>query len=286
MIIIKSADEMRQWSFDQRSKGNKIGFVPTMGFLHEGHLSLIEIAQKEAEKVVLSIFVNPAQFSPDEDFESYPRDEKRDLRLCREKGVDVVFLPAVNEMYPDNYSTYVIVEGLGDYLCGASRQDHFRGVTTVVTKLFNAVLPSVAVFGQKDAQQGRIIERMTADLQFGINIKIASIVREQDGLAMSSRNVRLLPEHRKQAPAIFHGLGDILKQFNSGTRDSVQLKDTFSSRLQKDAPNAALDYVDVVDWNNLEPVESISSKALIAVAVYLGKVRLIDNIILEQVSAE
>ncbi len=282
MIVFSKSSEMREWSFEQHKAGKTISFVPTMGYLHDGHLSLVSQAQKNADVTVLSIFVNPAQFAPGEDYNKYPRDEKRDIRVCEERGVDVVYIPEVNEMYPDSYSTYVEVEGLTDYLCGKSRPTHFRGVATIVTKLFNIVNPDIAVFGQKDAQQARIIEQLCSDLQFNINIVVAPIVREQDGLAMSSRNVRLTDEHRKEAPAIYRALMELKEQYNKGVTEVEDYKRTFSEYLSKNAPDAVIDYVEVVDWNSMSPVKVVEKNVLIAVAAKFSNVRLIDNIILEQ----
>lgn len=281
MKVIRTADEMREWSGERHREKESIGFVPTMGYIHEGHTSLVEIALREADRTVVSIFVNPAQFGPGEDYEAYPRDEERDLRICREHGVDAVYMPPVEEMYPEEYATYVEVERLGRYLCGASRPGHFRGVTTVVCKLFNAVRPDIAVFGQKDAQQARIIQRMSEDLQFGTRVILGPIVREPDGLAMSSRNVRLKESHRRQAAAIYRGLGDMLTAFSRGTRDCGELKRIFRRRIEEDAADGVLDYVEIVDWETLTPVTDIRSKSLAAAAVKFGDVRLIDNTILD-----
>ncbi len=281
MIVLKNPDEVRDWATKQKADGKTVGFVPTMGYLHDGHLSLVERAGKLADKVVVSIFVNPTQFGPNEDFDTYPRDEERDLALCRDNGVDVVFFPDREMMYPEGYSTYVTVNNLGEYLCGASRPNHFRGVTTIVTKLFNIVCPDVAVFGQKDAQQARIIEQMTADLQFGITIDIAPIQREKDGLAMSSRNVRLLPEHRTQAPALYNSLCETESVFNNGVRSSSRLKEIVVNWITAEAPDGCVDYIEIVDWDTLRPVETIEHSALLAIAVHFGTVRLIDNIRLD-----
>jgi pantoate--beta-alanine ligase len=281
MIVLKSSQAMRDWSRKQRSQGRSIGFVPTMGFLHEGHLCLVDDAKSRSDKIVLSIFVNPTQFGPNEDLDSYPRDEKRDLQLCEKQGVDVVFFPSVEEMYPKNSATYVIEENLGEYLCGASRPVHFRGVTTIVTKLFNIVDPDIAVFGQKDAQQARIIEQMTEDLRYGIEIIVSPIVRENDGLAKSSRNVRLTPAHRKQAPALKVSLNAAYEAFISGEKDSEKIKNIITTVLSDNAPEGIIDYIEIVDWHKLRPIQKVETKSLLAVAVKFGSVRLIDNILLE-----
>ncbi len=281
MIVLKSSHEMHDWSRDQRSHGSSIGFVPTMGFLHEGHLSLVDEAKSKSDKVVLSIFVNPTQFGPNEDLDAYPRDEKRDLQLCEEQGVDVVFFPSVEEMYPKNSSTFVVEENLGEFLCGASRPVHFRGVTTIVTKLFNIVDPDIAVFGQKDAQQARIIERMTEDLRFGIEIVVSPIVREEDGLAKSSRNVRLSDDHRKQAPSLKASLNAAYDTFINGEKDAILIKNIVSKMINKGAPSGVIDYIEIVDWVELRPTKKVDAKSLLAIAVKFGSVRLIDNILLE-----
>jgi len=281
MKIFASAEEMQVWSLAQKSMGYLVGFVPTMGYLHEGHLSLIDVAKRETDKVVVSIFVNPTQFGPGEDYESYPRNMERDLQFCEERGVDGVYLPEVKKMYGHGYQTFVEVGKLSENLCGGGRPGHFKGVTTVVTKLFNAVRPNVAVFGQKDAQQARIIERLTEDLQFGIKIVIAPIVREDDGLAMSSRNVRLLPEHRKQAIALNAALKEASNAFEAGDRKSKVLTGIVRDKINSDAPDGEVEYIEMVDWINLKPIDNPRRTALLAVAVKFGDVRLIDNTLLE-----
>jgi pantoate--beta-alanine ligase len=284
MEILSSAAEMREWSLAMRASGQRIGFVPTMGSLHDGHLSLIDIAKQQSNLVVVSIFVNPTQFDRASDLETYPRNTERDLELCRQRGVAAVYLPDAPGMYPDGYATWVTVDGLGDFLCGATRPGHFRGVTTVVAKLFHAVMPHFAVFGRKDAQQARIVERMTSDLDFGVAIVLGDIVREPDGLAMSSRNVRLEPELRKQAPAIHQGLLAARQLWANGEKSSSVLGDSFTAHLKRHAPDARVDYIEVVDWATLTPVESIRGDALIAAAVFFGEVRLIDNELLQEES--
>jgi pantoate--beta-alanine ligase len=277
MEVLESAAKMRRWSLANRARGQSIAFVPTMGFFHEGHLSLIDIAKQRGDRVVVSIFVNPTQFDRPDDLETYPRDTERDLELCRERGVDAVYFPNAEAMYPEGYASWVTVERLGDYLCGASRPGHFRGVTTVVAKLFHAVLPDLAVFGQKDAQQAKIILRMAADLDFGIEIVLGGIIREPDGLAMSSRNVRLEAEQRKQAPAIHSGLLAARELWSNGERKASVLSEAFRSHLARQAPGARIDYIEVVDWSSLAPVDMIEGDVLIATAVFFGDVRLIDN---------
>ncbi|MFH0881478.1 MAG: pantoate--beta-alanine ligase [bacterium] len=277
MEILSSAAEMRKWSLAKRALGQRIGLVPTMGSLHDGHLSLIDTAKKQSDLVVVSIFVNPPQFDRASDLETYPRNTERDLELCRQRGVAAVYLPDAPGMYPDGYATWVTVERLGDFLCGATRLGHFRGVTTVVVKLFHAVTPHLAVFGRKDAQQARIVERMTSDLDFGVAIVLGDIVREPDGLAMSSRNARLEPELRKQAPAIHQGLLAARERWAKGERSSSKLRETVTSHLKRHAPDARVDYIEVVDWATLSPVDTVHGDVLLATAVFFDEVRLIDN---------
>ena len=247
-----------------------------MGFLHEGHLSLIRRARKENKTVVVSIFVNPAQFGQNEDYKEYPRDLRKDAALCRKEGVDYIFYPAVKAMYPKGYSTYVKVEGLTENLCGKFRPVHFRGVTTVVAKLFNIVMPDAAYFGQKDAQQAAVIKRMAEDLDMGIRIKVMPTVRERDGLAMSSRNAYLSPDERRAAPTVYRALqlaGDLIKL---GDRDTANIKSEMRKMLSGIA--AKIDYISIVDPEDLKGLKKIKGKVLVAVAVWIGGTRLIDNI--------
>jgi pantoate--beta-alanine ligase len=263
--------------------GTRIGFVPTMGYLHEGHLSLVRRARKEAGakgKVVVSIYVNPTQFGPNEDLAKYPRDLPRDLKLCRSAGADAIFTPRDKEIYPGKaegrYSTYVVEEILGRVMEGASRPTHFRGVTTVVAKLFNIVLPDVSVFGQKDYQQAAVIQRMVADLNFPVRIIVAPTFRESDGLAMSSRNKYLDAEQRAQAVILYHAL--------QAARAALAKKPVASALLKKDiqefitaAPLGKLDYVEFFDPETLLPVKTVTRGTQMALAVFFGKTRLIDN---------
>ncbi len=260
-----------------RSRGASIGFVPTMGALHEGHLALIREARDRDDVVVVSIFVNPTQFNAAEDLAKYPRDLDRDLALAAEAGADLVFAPQVAEMYPPGATTWVDVEGLTEGLCGAARPGHFRGVCTVVTKLFNIVGPDRAYFGEKDAQQLAVIKRMVRDLDMRLEIVPCPTVRETDGLAMSSRNVRLTPEARAQAPLLYRALTEALVAVENGERDAVRLKAGICGVLA-DADLARIDYVEVVDAETLQPVVSVDRPVLIAVAVFFGDVRLIDNV--------
>jgi pantoate--beta-alanine ligase len=261
-----------------KKEGKSIGFVPTMGCLHEGHLSLVRAAKKHTDVVVMSIFVNPLQFGPKEDFERYPRDFKHDERLASDAGVDVIFYPSVKEMYPEGYATYVNVERLTDGLCGASRPGHFRGVATVVAKLLGIVRPDVAYFGQKDAQQAAVIKKMAQDLNMGVEIKVVPIVREKDGLAMSSRNVFLSEAERRDALVLHQSLKRAESLVADGERDAGRIirmmRDMFAER-----PSVKLEYVSIVDPKELSCLDTISKEALIAVAARVGKTRLIDNIV-------
>jgi len=255
------------------------GLVPTMGFLHEGHLSLVRRAREENDKVGVSIFVNPKQFNNPKDLEKYPRDMDRDLSLLENEGVDLVWTPTPEIMYPPGYQTYVDVHHVTTFLEGASRPGHFRGVATVVTKLFNVFQPTRAYFGQKDAQQVAVIRRMTKDLDFALQVVVCPTVREKDGLAMSSRNVRLTTEHRRHAVCLHGALSAAEKLFQSGTRDVEVLKKAMRSVISG-APSARIDYVSVADPETLEELDTIGRGALLSLAVYFGAVRLIDNVFL------
>lgn len=279
MEVVETKSEVRRAVAAARARGGSVGLVPTMGYLHEGHLSLVRRARGESDLVVLSIFVNPSQFGPGEDLDRYPRDLDRDLALCMEEGVDMVFHPGVEEMYGSNYATWVTVERLGDFLCGGSRPNHFRGVATVCAKLFGICRPHRAYFGQKDAQQAFIIRRMVEDLDQGLEIVVCPTVRESDGLALSSRNVFLSAPERAQAP-VLHGALDYAERLvAAGERDAASLVAAVRARLAA-APLGRLDYVSVVDSANLQPVENLQGEALLALAVWFGKTRLIDNTIL------
>jgi len=295
MRIVSKTAAMQNCALLWKRRGIRVGFVPTMGYLHAGHLSLVREARKRVGKngkVVVSVYVNPAQFAPTEDFAKYPRDLKRDLKLCRDAGVDTVFTPSDAEMYPvgssrrddrtaqravsTSFSTYVVEEELSRTMEGASRPTHFRGVTTVVAKLFNLVLPDVAVFGQKDFQQAAIIKRMATDLNFPVKIIVAPTLREADGLAMSSRNKFLDAEQRAQAVILVHAL--------QAARLAVKKKPVFPARLKADlkefitaAPLARLDYVEFFDPETLVPVAQVKRGAQMALAVFIGKIRLVDN---------
>jgi pantoate--beta-alanine ligase len=279
MELIHGIAQMQRAADGLRAVGRRIGLVPTMGYLHKGHASLIRIARREADAVVVSVFVNPTQFGPGEDYASYPRDLDRDLRLIRETGGDTVFLPDPGEMYPPGHVTSVQVDRLTEGLCGASRPDHFRGVATVVTKLFTAVKPHFAVFGQKDAQQALVIRRMTRDLNLDVEIRIAPTVREPDGLAMSSRNVYLTPTERGQAPVLYRSLVRAREAIEAGER-SPDAVTRLIRGLIADAPSATIDYVSIVDTDRLAPLDRLTGELLIALAVRFGRARLIDNLIL------
>lgn len=279
MKIITTVSEMQQQADDLRKQGRTIGFVPTMGYLHEGHLSLIRTARSHADTVVVSVFVNPTQFGPNEDFASYPRDIEGDEEKAEKAGADIVFYPEAEEMYGPGFSTSVQVEGLTNRLCGASRPGHFKGVTTVVSKLFLIVKPHLAVFGQKDAQQAAVIRRMVSDLNFDISIITAPIVREHDGLAMSSRNKYLSAQERKQALALHEALVSAREMAEHGETKAEALVRHMQQRIERE-PDARIDYIEIVDTGTLEPVSTVHSHALAAVAVYIGSTRLIDNCVL------
>lgn len=278
MKIITGISEMQATAESLRTAGKRIGFVPTMGFLHEGHLSLLYEAKKHADVTVMSIFVNPTQFAPNEDFEDYPRDFERDVALAQSAGCDIIFYPDQKDIYPDPYLTYVTVEKITNVLCGASRPTHFRGVTTIVAKLFNIVKPHVAIFGQKDAQQAIVIQRMTKDLNFDVQIIIAPIVREPDGLAMSSRNTYLLPHQRQQAAVLYQSLQLAKKMIADGERNATVIQNAMRKLIEQQ-PDAHVDYIELVDTTNLQPLERLRGEVLVALAVKIGKPRLIDNII-------
>ena len=272
---------MMSMARELRAHGKRIGLVPTMGALHEGHLSLMSRAREMCDTVVASIFVNPTQFGPNEDFEQYPRDLARDAELAFTRGVDFIFAPAHEDMYPQGFATYVIVERLSEKLEGASRPGHFRGVTTVVNKLFNIVHPHFAFFGRKDAQQVIIIKRMVRDLSMDVEIVVGPTVREEDGLALSSRNVYLSTEERKAATVLRRALERCRTHYNGGERDSERLISTMRSLIEAE-PLARVDYVAITDAEWLEPVEIIPTDrpTLVSLAVFVGTTRLIDNIVL------
>lgn len=281
MEIITTVNQMQEWSRDQKRAGRSIGLVPTMGYLHDGHLSLVKKARAECDVVVVSIFVNPLQFGVTEDYGDYPRDLSRDAGLLEREGVDVAFAPSVEEMYPRGYSTVVEVQGdITARLCGASRPGHFRGVTTVVSKLFNICLPDVVYFGQKDAQQAIVIEKMVRELNFPLRIARGPIVRESDGLAMSSRNVYLSKEERESALVLFQALELARRLIEEGETDAVRVKQEMADLINS-KPYTQIDYVEICDGEDLSDLSEIRGKVLIALAVRVGKTRLIDNLLLE-----
>ncbi len=260
-----------------KKKGKTIGFVPTMGYLHQGHLSLMGVAKKKSDVLVVSLFVNPTQFGPQEDFKRYPRNLKMDKRLLKESGCDYLFYPQIKEMYPEVYETYVEVEKSTKILEGAFRPGHFKGVTTIVAKLFNIVMPDVAVFGQKDFQQAVVIRRMVKDLNFPVKIIVAPTIREKSGLALSSRNSYLSDEERIQALSLYQSLNLAKKLIKSGERDSEKIIEKMKKLIQKQ-PQARIDYISINDSETLETLRKIKGNILISLAVKIGKTRLIDNI--------
>jgi len=280
MRIVTKAKEMHDAVRQEKSRGKRIGLVPTMGFLHEGHLSLVRESVQRADVTVVSIYVNPAQFGPKEDFREYPRDIRRDTEILEAEGVDFVFSPDDEEIYPKGYKTYVEVYDLQDKLCGRSRPGHFRGVCTVVLKLFNVIAPDFAYFGQKDAQQAIILKRMVQDLNLGVKIEVLPIVREEDGLALSSRNTYLDKEERKAARVLSQSLEKAREMVKNGERDSGQIISQMKEMITQE-PRAKIDYVEIVDMESLNPVTKIENESLAALAVFIGKVRLIDNMILK-----
>ena len=276
MRSVSTLDELRS---ARLTFHGTVGLVPTMGFLHEGHLSLIRRAKEECDHIVVSIFVNPTQFGPKEDLSKYPRNIDHDLKLIEPLGTDLVWMPTPEIMYPQGYQTWVEVEAMTSPLEGAMRPGHFKGVTTVVAKLFNGVQPHKAYFGQKDAQQAAVIRQMTRDLNFPIEIVVCPIVREPDGLAMSSRNVYLDPEQRKAARVLFRSLSAAKELYESGERDAEKTREKMKEVLAGE-PLAEMQYVSCADYDTLEELTEIEGKTLLSMAVFMGKTRLIDNIVL------
>jgi pantoate--beta-alanine ligase len=277
MMIATSLEELRD---ARHLLEGTIGFVPTMGYLHEGHISLVRRAREECDHVITSIFVNPTQFGANEDLSNYPRDLKHDLTLLEAAGVDLVWTPTPELMYPPGFATWVEVEGLTGSLEGAARPGHFRGVTTIVTKLFNAIQPHRAYFGQKDAQQAAVIRRMTRDLDFPIEIVVCPTLREADGLAMSSRNSYLSPEQRTAATVLFRALTTARSAYERGERNAGSLRKVMQDVIVSE-PRAQMQYVSVADYDSLEELETLTGKTLLSMAVFMGKTRLIDNFVLE-----
>jgi pantoate--beta-alanine ligase len=276
MQIARTIAEMKR--LRSKCKGS-VGFVPTMGYLHEGHLELVRSAKKDNPVVAVSIFVNPTQFAPSEDFKAYPRDLDRDLALLKSVKTDIVFIPSEAEMYPEGYNTWVVARGITETLEGRSRPTHFQGVTTVCNKLFNIVEPDKAYFGQKDAQQVLVIQKMVADLDMNLEIVVVPTVRESDGLAMSSRNTYLTPDHRQSAVVLYKSLCLAKDMYGKGERDAAKIKDAMTELISA-VPGAHIDYVSIADINTLQEIDRITGKILVSLAVRIGKPRLIDNIIL------
>lgn len=280
MRVIERVDEMRQWAEAERRAGRRIVLVPTMGELHEGHLSLVREGKKRGERLVASLFINPAQFGPNEDLAAYPRDFERDREMLEKEKVDILFHPVAVEMYPEGYQTYVNVEKLGPLLCGESRPGHFRGVATVVAKLFNIVRPHAAIFGEKDYQQLQVIRRMAKDLNFEVEVVGYPTVREKDGLAMSSRNIYLSPQERAAALSLSRSLKRAESLVRQGERESKRIVAAVRAEIEE-APLARIEYARVCDTETLEEVATLEGVAVLALAVRVEKARLIDNTILK-----
>ncbi len=284
MKIVRSVAKMQELSRQARSAGLTVGFVPTMGYLHDGHLSLVRRAREEADMVVVSIFVNPTQFNSSEDFDNYPRDDKSDEAMLEEEGVDILFMPGVDDVYPAGAATRVGVSGLTDGLCGAHRPGHFEGVTTVVAALFNMVLPDLAVFGRKDFQQIQTVRRLVRDLHFPVRIVEGETLREKDGLAMSSRNARLTAAERSLAPVIHRALRAACAAFAAGERRSTVLADKAREVLSS-CDALRVEYLEVVDPDLIAATDVADDRSVMAIAAWLGQVRLIDNVTLAEHSA-
>ena len=280
MERVDTIADVRRRLESERRRNHRIGFVPTMGALHEGHLSLVDRCREQSDTVVASVFVNPTQFSPHEDFQAYPRDLDHDQRRLAERGVDVLFAPSTDEMYPERSLVGFQIEGLTDHLCGPRRPGHFEGVLLVVSKLFHIVRPDVAVFGQKDLQQLIVIRRMVRDLDLPIEILAGPIVREADGLALSSRNEYLSPDQREQATVLHRALRNACGRIERGERSSSSVVDAMEAQITE-MPDAAIDYVEIVDLQRLQPVDRIDGQIALALAVHIGTTRLIDNLVLE-----
>ncbi len=279
MQTIHTIQKLRLAVQKARAEGKSIGFVPTMGAFHQGHIALIQRCKKDHGLCVVSIFVNPTQFGPKEDYRNYPRDKRRDCRMAAEAGADVVFYPSVEEMYPVEYSSFIDVPDVTETLCGKSRPHHFRGVATVVAKLFLIVNPDQAYFGQKDYQQTVVIQKMARDLNFPVKIRVIPTVREPDGLAMSSRNIYLTPQERSEAAVLFASLQAAKKSVGKGEKDPEAIKTLIRSMIKR--TSGRIDYIECADALTLRPVRHLKGRCVIALAVFFGKARLIDNIILQ-----
>jgi pantoate--beta-alanine ligase len=280
MEVVRGIGTMKAITRQAKARGQRIGFVPTMGALHEGHLSLVRRARQKADLVVVSIFVNPTQFGPHEDYDRYPRDLEGDIARLAQEDVDYVFTPAVQEIYPPGYATYVEVEGLSERLCGRSRPGHFRGVATVVLKLIAIISPDYAFFGQKDAQQAVIIRKMVEDLNLDVEIIVCPIVREADGLAMSSRNRYLNAEERAAATILYKALQQAKQMIEAGTKSAEKVIQTMRAMIESQ-PHTRIDYVEIVEATTLEPLTTLTGECLIALAVFVGQARLIDNLVVQ-----
>ena len=278
MRVVKTIKHLRQILNEARRKGQKIGFVPTMGYFHEGHLSLMRRAKKECDSCVVSIYVNPKQFAPQEDLSRYPRDIKRDAAMAKKENVDILFIPSDNVVYPNRYLTYIDVERISNTLCGKVRPGHFKAVATVVAKLLNMVQPDVMYLGQKDAQQVAVLSKMIADLNFPVSIRVVPTVREKDGLAMSSRNVFLTARERSQAPVLYRALKGVVMRIEAGERKASRVTGIIHQMIAQRS-NGKIQYVACVDAGTLEPLKILKGKVLIALSVFFGKTRLIDNVI-------
>jgi pantoate--beta-alanine ligase len=280
MEVARTIQTARKFIKAARAEGEKIGFVPTMGALHIGHVSLIEAAARQTDFIIVSIFVNPTQFGPSEDFEKYPRPFDKDIEICKKHGVDVVFAPTPKEMYPGENFTWVNVEKLTEPLCGQFRPGHFRGVTTVCAKLFNIVTPDIAFFGQKDAQQAIVIKRMVADLNMPLEIVVCPTIREPDGLAVSSRNQYLTEKQRKDATLIYKSLQKCQRSIEAGVTDTKEIITQMETILRQ-IPSAQIEYISIVNAETLENLDQVAGKVLVAVAIKVGSTRLIDNILVD-----
>lgn len=280
MKIAATVKEVREIVKQWKKEGKTVGLVPTMGYLHEGHKSLMEHSVRDNDKTIVSIFVNPTQFGPNEDLDKYPRDLERDKEVCESAGVDLIFHPETEEMYPEDFFTFSDMTTITEGLCGGNRPGHFRGVCTVVSKLFNIAAPDRAYFGQKDAQQLAVIKKMVRDMNFDLEVIGCPIVREEDGLAKSSRNTYLSDAERKAALVLNQSLKKGQQCIESGERSAESVKQAVRSHLEAE-PQAKIDYVEIVDWNTLQPVETLEKPVLLAIAVYIGKTRLIDNFVWE-----
>ncbi|MDD2510445.1 MAG: pantoate--beta-alanine ligase [Syntrophomonas sp.] len=281
MQVFENITKMQEWAREQKKQGQSIGLVPTMGYLHEGHLALVKEARQHCDRIVVSIFVNPIQFGVGEDFEQYPRDLEQDSALLEKEKVDALFCPGIRDMYPGGFQTFVEAYGeITEKMCGASRPGHFKGVTTVVSKLFNICQPDRAYFGQKDAQQLMVVEKMVRELNFPLEIIRVPIVREKDGLAMSSRNVYLSPEERAEALVLYRALKMAEEEIKNGERETGIIRQKMEEMIRA-CPRAAIDYIAISNANDLSEMQTCAGKVLIALAIKFGKTRLIDNLIVE-----